>query len=607
MSMPLSFATKVSLFSMRRRLIRTVLSLLPCVLLIAVLFIGSTIPNGLVQELDKKVLKTAEARQEIVVLSPYLFQSYGAFNGSSSKPSSTYNQEAYQKATTAPQVEQVFPQRGTISGTASAIGDVDGAMITFGGTTEPFTKLYSDKAFSYTPGKPIPVLLNPASIGAQKYVWGDSDTLEIDYSKPEEVEKNLSFQQIKNPDTLVGKQFTVTFGQFPSYPEAFEESKQSGFGPPKSKLTKLTDQDRQILDRRVNEIYSPYWDVDQLRQPVQYTFEVIGIIRGQDAGSQAFIPNEAVVSIWSSLYERQANARTGKVLDKDLLSSENFKTEVKESYIDTTGGYIYPMPTWQKDPSVSAWQVQMQTVGVTGLFYTTTTNARGDAIYEEAPRMQVTLDNFRSDAAVVKLHSADDREGYIKYLADSGLQFYDASPLSAIKSIRKASNIAVTWLTIILGTIVAFILLTTVSRFVADSRKEIGVWRAIGATRFDIVRLVLVRMLWLLIFGIGVGVVIGLAVSIVLAGVITHSVNSATASFNPYTTVQGSASFIGQIVVSMLGGFVPTIDQKALLATNWGLLGSRLGLLSIITLVIGLIPALRAARISPITAIRDSD
>ena len=73
MAMPLGFATRVSLFSMRKRIIRTILSLLPCVLLIAIMFIGSTIPNGFVRELDEKVLQKAQDRQQYLVLDQFLY------------------------------------------------------------------------------------------------------------------------------------------------------------------------------------------------------------------------------------------------------------------------------------------------------------------------------------------------------------------------------------------------------------------------------------------------------------------------------------------------------------------------------------------------------
>ena len=141
----------------------------------------------------------------------------------------------------------------------------------------------------------------------------------------------------------------------------------------------------------------------------------------------------------------------------------------------------------------------------------------------------------------------------------------------------------------------------------ADSRKEIGVWRAIGATRLDITKLVLVRMSLLLGFGIVAGVVIGYGISYLLAHSLAASFNTATGGFNPYAQPSGASGIVSSIVISLLGGSVPKLEITHLLATNWGLLLSRLGILSLITLVIGLIPALRASRISPVTAIRDSE
>jgi ABC-type antimicrobial peptide transport system permease subunit len=66
-------------------------------------------------------------------------------------------------------------------------------------------------------------------------------------------------------------------------------------------------------------------------------------------------------------------------------------------------------------------------------------------------------------------------------------------------------------------------------------------------------------------------------------------------------------NFLGSLIVGMLGGEVPKLELVKLLAPNWPLLLSRLGILSLITLVVGLIPASRASRISPVTAIRDSE
>ncbi len=105
MSMPLSFASKVSFASMRRRWVRTVLALFPCVVLIAVLFVGSTIPNGLVREVDKKILQKTEQRQEIVSLDPGIFtQSITAPMGDTPDSSTNFDQRKYDIAIKAPPI-----------------------------------------------------------------------------------------------------------------------------------------------------------------------------------------------------------------------------------------------------------------------------------------------------------------------------------------------------------------------------------------------------------------------------------------------------------------------------------------------------------------------
>jgi len=113
MAMPLGFATRVSLFSMRKRIIRTILSLLPCVLLIAIMFIGSTIPNGFVRELDEKVLQKAQDRQQYLVLDQYIFSQPEFTSSAESGPSATtFNQGKYDLATQSLYVDTVYPQQG---------------------------------------------------------------------------------------------------------------------------------------------------------------------------------------------------------------------------------------------------------------------------------------------------------------------------------------------------------------------------------------------------------------------------------------------------------------------------------------------------------------
>lgn len=602
MSMPLGFATKVSIFSMRRRLVRTIISLIPCVLLIAIMVVGSTIPNGIVNELDKKVLQSAESRQELVTLPPQTF-TQPKFSGGSGGPTFDFNQKLYDSATTAKQVEKVYPQYGLIAGRAAQIGNVPSPTITLNGASPELAKLYTGAPFAYTPGQPIPLLLSATNVYGMAYNWNGANTLELDYSDPKWLETKMQNHLLKDAEKLVGKTFELSFGGFPIFPEAFEQSTENS-GAPKSKLTKLTDKDIKILERRVKELYGPYWDIAKLKEPLRYQFKVVGLIKEPGfSNTQSMIPNEAAVALWNNLYQKQIAARTSKVLDKEFLAEEQAKTEVKEGILQLSDSQMaFAQPSWPKNQNELTEDIQLQGLSVPGLLVETVKNKRNQNEYKELARTTITAANFHANSAVVQLKSPDDREAYIKYLTDQGVPYYDMSPLAAIRAIREGSQAFLTWLTLILGAVVALILLTTVSRFVADSRREIGVWRAIGATRLDISKLVLTRMLWLLVFGIGVGIVVGYSLSYFAAGHVAQTFNSAASGVNPYE--QG---FLEGMILSLLGGVVPKIDQTALLATDWSLLGSRLGLLTIITLIVGLFPAWRASRISPVTAIRDSE
>ncbi|MCA9331911.1 FtsX-like permease family protein [Candidatus Saccharibacteria bacterium] len=607
MSMPLGFSVKVSLFSMRKRLIRTILSLIPAVILIAIMFVGSTIPNGLVNELDEQVLKKVETRQEIVALDEYLFNQpgIGAAMGSSGMPEFEFNEAAFKTAVNSPLIKEVYEQFGAISGQADNIGNVKNPSLGLKGMSAEFSKLYSGKPFEYRAGEPIPIILNPRSVSVQSYNFGNKTTMELDYSNEKDTASKLAYTELRKPETVVGQTFTMEFGKFPAYPEAFEEQQQtSGFAPPKSKIIKLTTNDQTILDKRVNEIYSPYWRVEELRKPTSLQFVVIGLTNGEDPNAGGYIPNNAVIAIWNSLYQKQLGARTTKPLDKEFLSKEANKISVKQGKLSVQPFLSGGPSTWTKEsPEISTWEIQLQNIGVPALLVATSKNARGETEYSEAAKQDIDKDSFVATSAIVKLHSADDREAYLAYLKTNNLEVFDNSPLAMIRSIRSGANTFVTWLTIILGAIVALILMTTVSRFVADSRREIGVWRAIGATRTDITKLVLTRSSVLLVIGVGIGALIGLGTSVWLASEIAQQISSATSGFNPYAN-QG---FVGSLIVSLMGGEVPALDAANLVRPDWRLLFSRLGLLAGITLLISTIPAWRASRISPVTAIRDSD
>lgn len=606
MSMPLGFSIRVSLHSMRKRMIRTILSLIPAVLLISVMFVGATIPNGLVNELDNQVLKKIESHQELVTLDESMFMrpNSSSVGGSGGMPEMELNKDSFTKATSSPLIQKVYEQFGNVSGKIDTLGNMSQIDLGLKGVSAEYARMFSGDSFAYKRGKPIPIILNPYALMKFEPNFAGKPSVEIDYMNEKDVQEKSKYTELKNPENVIGQMFRVRFGTFPQYPVAIESP--VGNDMSKRKITKLTDEDKKIIDKRVSEIYAPFWNVNLLKQPTEYTFKVIGLTGRESASMNSYVPTEATVDIFNALYQKQLSARTNKPLDKDFLSREQGLVKVRNGKIlsDSTGFMGVASETWTKESNeTTISDINMATVHVPSLLVTSTKRARGDVEYKEASKMNITNESFEATSAVVRLNSADDRDAYIKYLADNDIQYFDNSPLAMVKALRAGSKTFVTWMTIILGSIVSIILIATVTRFVADSRREIGVWRAIGATRFDIIKLIMTRTIVVLAIAIGIGVVVGLGISTWSAAEIAKQAHAATDGFNPYAT-QG---FVGGIIISLLGGDMPNIQASNLVRPDWILLISRISILVGITLLIALIPALRASRISPVSAIRNSE
>lgn len=587
---------------MRRRWVRTVLALFPCVVLIAVLFVGSTIPNGLVREVDKKILQKTEQRQEIVSLDPGIFtQSITAPMGDTPDSGTNFDQRKYDIAIKAPQVKDVYPQYGSLLISPDTIGNLAKTQISLTGNNAEFAKLYTDQNFVYKRGQPIPLILNPRQINSEVVKMGGKKSIDVDFMDTKSVTNAIEYSSLKDADKLIGRTISANINQFGRLPDIVQESWTDGSS--KSTFSKLSSQDRAILTKRTQDLYSSYWNIKQLQKPLNYEFKIVGISRDQDSYSAtSYIPNEAVVELRNEQYQLQKAARTKKVLDNNFLSAEEAKSVLKENKLPAeypsagTSSYL----TREKGVTTQDMPVSSE---IPGLIVEQFKNTRGQSEFKETSLDNIKPANFGPSGAVVRLKSAEDRESYLKYLKEHEMELNDQSPLAVIKTVRKWENKIVTLLTLVLGSIAALILLTTMGRFVADSRREIGVWRAIGATKLDIKKLVIVRMALLLAISIGIGIGIGIIVSYFLANYISSTINASTSGFSAYA----EQNFIGGMIISFLGGEVPQFSKLGLMATDWLLLLSRLGLLSIISLLFCLIPARRASRISPIIAIRDSE
>lgn len=187
----------------------------------------------------------------------------------------------------------------------------------------------------------------------------------------------------------------------------------------------------------------------------------------------------------------------------------------------------------------------------------------------------------------IKMNSVYDRSQVVKDLNSAGYAYTDLNNLDVFNNLRNTLNTISTGLTISFVILSIAVIIFAMSKFVSDSKKEIGIFRAIGVKKKDIVILFTSQAL-LYSF---VGFLIGGGIGIVLNEITSGFMNS------------WFDSLIGQTIKKTFN-VVNTIDGNLFRNVSWSAIGFYSIALLVITLVIALIPALRAASISPVEAIK---
>jgi ABC-type antimicrobial peptide transport system permease subunit len=125
------------------------------------------------------------------------------------------------------------------------------------------------------------------------------------------------------------------------------------------------------------------------------------------------------------------------------------------------------------------------------------------------------------------------------------------------------------------------------SKFVSESTKEIGIFRAIGFTRNNIITIFLSQAIIYTGFGYLIGIVGGVMINYLASSAI------ATWFSNFVSTTVGES-------VNVLG----TIDSTIFTRFDLESIAILFIILVVITLLVAIIPAIRASNVSPVEAIK---
>lgn len=516
------------------------------------------------------------------------------------------------------------------------------------GLDATYAALYTNNSFEYKEGKPIPIILNANDFVEVYEDWGDKTEIEIKFSST-----SNSTAQTQGPikaraieydrDALIGKSFTVSFGGLQELQSYKQETTSSGF-----KYTKKSEKELTTEEKNRKTAISKYWDYAKISKPLTFTFIVAGISEGTDK-TTAFVPQEFATILMKEYLSVPINART-----KTSMPS----TDYNVTYI----GLVYDGVTLQEDATTSIFagirnsvtdQVKSQFNTINKQIASqnsriASTNQQIDQANREATRPPGmppgtrrvdiskigsigSLDSndikikfpdastsysipglvFKKDrttnalsgeyksfdytkplplvsnSILLKLKNTSSRETVVAKLNETGFNYTD---YSKYKQYEVLEGYISTILIAASGSVVAItglFVLINMAKFVSESKKEIGIFRAIGGTKADIRKLIMNQSLNYI------------SAALVLGGITGVLINY-TASNSMMTSAQ---KFITNTLGSnlILNGNLNAAQFQALDIEKIGLYA--VGLI-VISLIVTLIPAAQAARVSPVEAMR---
>lgn len=346
-------------------------------------------------------------------------------------------------------------------------------------------KQYADHSMEYDGKGAIPIVLSANQLQEMTEDWGGKTDIDVNMSPPSSggpanVDLNSSGGPIGtralayDRQELIGKEFTVSVGAMPAQQD-YEVQPGESFG----QLTyhKYTEDEMSRKESAREQALSPYWNYAALSQPKTYTFKLVGIIDSQSSQT-AYIPPAAAQKIMQDNIQKQLSSRTGEPVPGDKLAhtftgltfdGTILAPNVAASGVSTFGG------SGAASYAVPGLVVRTDNTGlVSGIVDDST-------VYEKAIPTATSI--------FLSLNDVYHRPAVVAALNKAGYAYQDTGKLDGLINLKQRLASAVTVFMALFGIVVVISLIVAFTRFVSESRREIGIFRALGATKRDVGRL----------------------------------------------------------------------------------------------------------------------
>lgn len=471
-------------------------------------------------------------------------------------------------------------------------------------------QLYTTENFTYTEGEPIPIILTSSSLVNEYEDWGDSTTITMDSSSLKRDEGGSPMQRLSflkseaieyDKNSLIGTTFTLNIGSLDDIQD-YTTSRSSGT----MTITKLTDEELATKIQERKDAISEYWDYDAVSTPLTYTFVVVGVIDdSQSVGSStAYIPENFADILMTAYIAKEINARTAEI-DTDVLNSTFTGitydgVELTTSTRGMAGQMMRRMEDMQNSSSSTPPSMPAEGQGLGmgfGSFDSSGYLIPGLVIEVDDENAVVgavddanvyTNSTKYSDSMDVIIDSVTNRAGVVEALNDAGYAFQDNDDVDVFDKLQSTLNTVSKVFMISFIVLVGAIVALTMSKFVSESIREIGIFRAIGMRKSAILIMFITQSILYVLIGYLGGVLLGVGL------------NFAAGYF-----VSGWFSNFLTDTVAKTFNVVNTVGTDVFFGLSWSSIGIYTALLIGISSIISIIISLNASKVSPVEAIKN--
>ncbi len=473
---------------------------------------------------------------------------------------------------------------------------------------EETASLYTTEDFTYTKDNPIPIILSANSFTYTYEDWSQGNTVIINMANPQAevpsqngqrgratIEKTEAIEYTK--DNLVGRTFAISFGgldSIKSYTTSMDRVTRT------ITITKLTDEEYNAKIEERKSAITKYWDYDKISTPITYTFVIVGIDESESSTTN-YIPESFANVLMNRYISNEINARVVDEIPTNVLNSDFMGITYNGDELSPSGfggvisqiggrfeermGQSGVIP--EEGRNVSASDISFSAITIPGLVIDINSDDNSVVGTLDNPNIYSTATKYANGINVV-LSSITYRSQVIKALNKAGYAYQDLGDLDVFENLENTLETVSNAFLISFIVLVASIVILTMGKLVSESTREIGIFRAIGMRKKDILTMFISQSILYVFIGYLSGLILGIGLNFLSSTFVSSWFDS----------------FINE-TVSQTFNVVNTVEENIFTNINWTSILIYSILLFIISLIVSIIPSMSASKISPVEAIKN--